>query len=151
RNGNVATVTTTSPHGFLLGQIFKLQGASVNGAANNGYNGTASVKAPAERSFSYDMIPVNGAVPGGTASPTGPVQFAPHADILWFAIENNIYDLYSIDATTAVNTRGFVAFGLDITATPPYIFPTLIWSENCVSHRDLRMSSDRPSRLLKNY
>src|SRR5262249_42477944 len=93
RNGDVATVTTVAPDGFLFGQTFKLQGTFVNSTGDNGYNRVGTVKSFSVMSFSFDMKPVSGSVPPGTASPTGDVQYAAHWDIRYFAVENNIYDL----------------------------------------------------------
>lgn len=136
RNGTVATVTTVAPHGYFLGQFVKVQGAWVNGSQNNGYNGGVTVKSTTERTFSCDLKPVGGSVPGGSASPTGPLTYSAHWDFRHFVLENNAYDLYATDATNTTYPRGVSMFGLEKPDSPAYIFPAFVFRKNLVRHID---------------
>jgi hypothetical protein len=143
RNSSVATVTTVSPHGFFLGQVFKVQGAYVNGFGDklNRFYGVVTVKSFTERTFSYDMKTLPSGTPdpdpsGSVISPTGPVAYAAHWDIRHFVIENNIYDLYASDSNSAFVPRAVSMFGLLAVDIPPYIFPALVYRNNLVRHID---------------
>jgi hypothetical protein len=145
RNGSVATVTTVSPHGIFFGQVFKLQGAWVNGFQTNPFNNILSVKSVTERSFSLDLKPGND--PDSSKTPTGPIQYAAHWDVRYFVLENNTYELYATDVNTAIWPRGATMFGLGEVDIPPYLFPNLIYRGNLIRHIDaiVPVGTDQPT------
>ncbi|HEY6274644.1 MAG TPA: di-heme oxidoredictase family protein [Terriglobales bacterium] len=75
-SGATVTITTTTPHGFAVGQRAQL--ARVGGVATNGYNGAFSILAvPTSTTFTYTDGTSGLAASGGGSASNMPVETVP--------------------------------------------------------------------------
>ncbi len=66
--GTTATITTTTPHGFVVGQIVNINNVSLNGAAVGTYNGQFTITSvPSPTTFTITTGTANTAPAGGGA------------------------------------------------------------------------------------
>ncbi len=133
RNGSLATMTTVSNHRLIPNQLINLKNAYINGSLDNPFNGYVLVNPLSARTFSYAVI-TGGPDPDPSKSATGAAEFAALWQNRLFVMEQNLYDLYPPDATSALLTIGASMYGL--AAVPPYRFPQVVVNENVFRYRD---------------
>jgi hypothetical protein len=101
QSGNIATIVTTAPHGFVIGDTVTVAGVDVGG-----YNVTAQIlSVPTTTSFTYANS-VTGLAAGGngTATPAGNVTAGKHGIALIFVTRSG--GMYISPGTTFWNAAG---------------------------------------------
>jgi hypothetical protein len=136
-NPKIAILASPTPHFLKVGDVVEIIEARRNGVTiptGQSFNDTVSVLAVvSDKIFSYQM----NSDPGGNADPSTedePIKFRSRYQIHRLICEQNVFDLYAMDANSPFPPSGMGTIGYQ--AGDLFMFPQMVARENFIQHID---------------